>query len=111
MFSGAHVMQGICLCIRTTASTAGELSPTTSKAGHLVKKTREMLLPIASKEFLRRSRSVLTFHKAVGAVLSKIPLCSHTMTFCLHQNLVCGLHMHPYHPLHVHQLSLLLQMC
>lgn len=54
MTCGANVTRGKSSWIHTTASTAGELSPTTSKAGHLVKSQNRDVTPNASKWFLRR---------------------------------------------------------
>lgn len=54
----ANVTRGKSSWILTTASTAGELSPTTSKAGHLVKSQNRGVTPSASKGFLRRLSSV-----------------------------------------------------
>lgn len=54
----ADVTRGKSSWIHTTASTAGELSPTTSKVGHLVKSQNRGVTPSASKGFLRRLSSV-----------------------------------------------------
>lgn len=83
MTSGANVTRGKSSWIHTTASTAGELSPTTSKAGHLVKSQNRGVTPSALKGFLRRLSSVNQHpHERLTKKSSAKSLPANTLALC-----------------------------